>query len=128
MTQLPGNDRITNLLGSFLDVQSRRAEITSANIANAETPGYEAKELDFADFMRRAAREVFTKRDDATTNITEQPRVTMQLGNATRLDGNNVDMGREMTALAEAGKDFQAGSQFLQSRLRTLRTAIREGR
>lgn len=130
MTQLPGNDRITNLLGSFLDVQSRRAEITSANIANSETPGYEAKELDFADFLRRAAREVFTKRGDAdgVTNIPEQPRVTFQLGNATRLDGNNVDMGREMTALAEAGKDFQAGSQFLQSRLRTLRTAIREGR
>lgn len=129
MTQLPGNDRITNLLGSFLDVQSRRAEITSANIANSETPGYEAKELNFADFLRRAAREVFTKRNDAdATNIPEQPRVTFQLGNATRLDGNNVDMGREMTALAEAGKDFQAGSQFLQSRLRTLRTAIREGR
>ena len=129
MTQLPGNDRITNLLGSFLDVQSRRAEITSANIANSETPGYEAKELNFADFLRRAAREVFTKRNNAdATSIPEQPRVTFQFGNAPRLDGNNVDMGREMTALAEAGKDFQAGSQFLQSRLRTLRTAIREGR
>lgn len=130
MTQLPGNDRITNLLGSFLDVQSRRAELTSANIANSETPGYAAKELDFADFLRQAARQVFTKpsANAAATNIPEQPRVTFQLGNATRLDGNNVDAGREMSALADAGTQFQAGSQFLQSRLRTLRTAIREGR
>ncbi len=120
---------IIDLLREVGRAEAVLIEDVEANIANSETPGYEAKELNFADFLRRAAREVFTKRNDAdATNIPEQPRVTFQLGNATRLDGNNVDIGREMTALAEAGKDFQAGSQFLQSRLRTLRTAIREGR
>lgn len=128
MTFLPGTDRISSLLTSFLDVQSRRTEITSGNIANAETPGYKAKELNFTDYLRRASREALTPRKQGEESFIEQPRVTMQLGNTARLDGNNVDAGREMASLAESGMQYLNGTQLLQSRLRTLRTAIREGR
>jgi flagellar basal-body rod protein FlgB len=54
--------------------------------------------------------------------------VVEESGNATGIDGNTVDMGREMSTLAEAGMDYLSGVQLLQSRLRTLRSAIREGR
>lgn len=55
---LPGTDDITSLLTSFLDVQSRRAEAAASSIA--EAPDYVAKELDFSDYLRRAASDAFT--------------------------------------------------------------------
>ncbi|MGH9903155.1 MAG: flagellar basal body rod protein FlgB, partial [Pyrinomonadaceae bacterium] len=57
---LPGTDSITSLLTSFLNVQSRRSQIAAGNIANADTPGYAAKELEFSDYLRGAAREALT--------------------------------------------------------------------
>jgi flagellar basal body rod protein FlgB len=54
--------------------------------------------------------------------IVEQPRITISL------DGNSVDTAREMSTLADAGMKYLEGTQLLQMRLRTLRTAIREGK
>ena len=129
---MPTFDRITTLLNSFLDVQSRRSEIVAGNLANADTPGYAAKELDFAGFLRSAAREALAPQQNAAgqqTAFADSPRVIEQRApGVTRLDGNTVDAGREMSTMAEAGMQFLAGTQLLQSRLRTLRAAIREGR
>ena len=124
---MPGLDRITSLLTEFLDVQSRRAQIVASNLANADTPGYVAQELDFTEHLRRAAHEALTP-DKAAPAITDGPRVIEQKNSVAGLDGNTVDAGREMSTLAEAGMQFLAGAQMLQARLRTLRAAIREGR
>ena len=124
---LPGMDNITSLLGTFLDVQSRRAEVVAGNLANADTPGYVAKELDFADFLRNAATQSLTP---ATGNkqASIEARVVEQQSSTIGLDGNTVDPGREMSTLAEAGVKYLEGTQLLQMRLRTLRSAIREGK
>ena len=126
---LPGVDSITSLLNSFLDVQSRRAETVAGNLANAETPGYHAREVDFKDYLSRAAEDALTGQPadgraklPATLNVVEQASGTIGL------DGNTVDVGRETATLAEAGMQYLTGAQLLQSRLRTLRAAIREGR
>lgn len=124
---MPGLDRITSLLTDFLDVQSRRAEIVASNLANADTPGYVAQELDFAEHLRQAAHEALTP-SQATPAITNGPRVIEQKNSIAGLDGNTVNTGREMSTLAETGMQFLAGAQMLQARLRLLRTAIREGR
>lgn len=127
---LPLTDSITSLLTKFLDVQSRRAEVVAGNLANADTPGYVAKELDFADYMRNAAQEALnpSASDAGSKNFIEMPRVVQQTPGTIGIDGNTVDAGREMSTLAEAGMQYLAGTQLLQSRLRTLRSAIREGR
>ncbi len=130
MEPLPGTDRITNLLTSFLDVQSLRAETTANNLANAETPGFTAREIEFSDYLKRAARETImpSARDNAATLLTDGPRLVEQDAISTRLDGNNVDPAREMASLANAAGQYHTGAQLLQSRIRTLRAAIREGR
>ena len=122
-----GIDNITSLLGTFLDVQSRRAELVAGNLANADTPGYIAKELDFADYLRDAARESLTP-TAANRQGSIGPRVVEQQSSAVGLDGNTVDSAREMSTLAEAGMKYLEGTQLLQMRLRTLRSAIREGK
>ena len=124
---MPGMDNITSLLGSFLDVQSRRAELVAGNLANADTPGYNAKELDFADFLRDAATESLWP-SAGSKQGTSGPRVVEQRATAIGLDGNTVDSAREMSTLAEAGMKYLEGTQLLQMRLRTLRSAIREGK
>ena len=120
-------DNITSLLGSFLDVQSRRAEVVAGNLANADTPGYVARELDFGDFLREAAAQSLAPNQTERKELV-QPRVIDQQATTIGIDGNTVDAGREMSTLAEAGTKYLEGTQLLQMRLRTLRAAIREGK
>src|SRR5258706_4654872 len=109
---LNGMDNMTLLLGTFLDVQSRRAEIIAGNLANADTPGYSAKELDFSDFLREAAQQSLETGNSNTTP--SGPRVVEQQSMTIGLDGNTVDTGREMSTLAEAGMKYLEGTQLLQ--------------
>lgn len=122
-------DNITNLLQTYLDVQSRRSQVIAGNIANADTPGYVAKDLDFETFLKNAARQATLPASEQPPDISaEQLRVIEKDSPAIGLDGNTVDAGREMSELAQAGTSFNFGAKMLQSRLRILRTAIREGR
>ncbi len=123
-------DNITNLLQTFLDVQSRRAEVIAGNIANADTPEYVAKELKFDDFLRDAVKQSSLPHSQknglnpsaSTLEVIEQ--TPTKIG----LDGNTVDTGREMSELAQVGTNFNFGAKVLQMRLRLLRSAISEGR
>lgn len=128
--QLPGTDSITSLLDSFLNVQSRRAEVVAANLANADTPGYVAKTVDFETFLNQEAMAASSRNQSAAkpTGFSQGPSIIDQTGGAVGLDGNTVDQDHEMYTLADAGMRYMTGIQLLQSRLRTLRTAIREGR
>lgn len=121
-------DNVTDLLQTFLDVQSRRSEVIAGNIANADTPGYVAKELDFQDYLRQAAEQSSLPVSRQQTGLSSEMHIKDQIPTAIGLDGNTVDTGREMSDLADAGSNFNLGAKMLQSRLRLLRTAIREGK
>lgn len=124
-----GTDNVTNLLQTFLDVQSLRSQTIAGNIANADTPGYIAKEVDFEQFLKDAARESsLPPYQQNQLKMTGRPNVIEQPMTTVGMDGNTVDTGREMAELAQAGSSFNFGAKMLQSRLRLLRTAIREGR
>jgi len=126
---LPVFDNITSLLGRFLDVQSRRAEVVAGNLANADTPGYVAREVDFDDFLRNAAAESLAQPGKQQQNSPlAELRVVNQEATTIGIDGNTVDAGHEMSVLAESGTKYLQGTQLLQMRLRTLRAAIREGK
>lgn len=146
MVNLSGTDSIESLLIFFLDTQSRRAQVVASNVANADTPGYLSKEVDFAETLRRAAYDAVAPNRQAplapqnvalaTSNFleafnrpsAERLEIVEQSGQPMGVDGNTVDMEHEMATLADAGGQYMTGIQLLQSRLRTLRTAIREGR
>lgn len=125
----PRIDNITNLLQSFLDVQTQRSQVIASNIANADTPGFKAKKLEFDEYLREAAR----NSEQPASRQSGQPlgselRVVDQETEVVGMDGNTVDTGREMADLAQAGSNFNFGAKMLQSRFRLLRMAIREGR
>jgi flagellar basal-body rod protein FlgB len=127
MTPL-STDNITGLLQTFLDVNSKRAEVIAGNIANADTPGYVAKKLEFENFLRDAARQSALPASQQEQFTVSGLSVVDQESEMIGMDGNTVDLGKEMADLASAGGAFSFGAKMLQSRLRLLRTAIREGK
>jgi flagellar basal-body rod protein FlgB len=128
MDMIPA-DNVTNLLQTYLDVQSRRSQVIAGNIANADTPGYVAKQLDFDQYLREAAQQsALPSSQQGQHGLASEPRVVDQASSVIGLDGNTVDTGREMAELAQAGGSFNFGAKMLQSRFRLLRTAIREGK
>ena len=124
----PRLDSVTSLLQSYLDVQTPRSQVIASNIANAHTPGYRAKELEFNEFLREAAAKSSAPPSRQTGSVGAEMRVVEQNAEVVGMDGNTVDAGREMAELAQAGSNFNFGAKMLQARFRLLRAAIREGR
>ncbi len=108
-------DRIAGALERYLDLLSIRQKLVASNIANADTPGYRAKDLDFAAEFRSLIRGV-------------PPRVVEVEGLKVKNDGNNVSLDREARLLAENALRFQVASTLLRRQVREVRAAIREGR
>jgi flagellar basal-body rod protein FlgB len=121
-------DNITNLLQSYLDVQSRKSQVIAGNIANADTPGYVAKELDFNEYLQEARRQSELPLSQQGQGSAGTLKVIDRPSTVVGLDGNTVDAGQEMADLAQTGGAFNFGAKMLQSRLRLLRSAIREGK
>ena len=98
-----------------MDLLGKRQQLTAANIANADTPGYKTKDIDFQfEFMSLI--------DGGSPNVTEAP------GLATKNDGNNVNMERESRLLAENALRFSVASNLLRGQIRAVRSAIQEGK
>ena len=127
MEMIPA-DSVTNLLQSFLDVQTRRAQVIAGNIANTDTPNYVAKDLDFESYLKEAAKETDRPISRQNFDALQQPTLVDQPITVMGLDGNTVDMGSEMAKMAQTGTNFNFGAKMLQSRFKLLRMAIREGR
>jgi flagellar basal-body rod protein FlgB len=99
----------------YMNLLSAREKLVASNIANADTPDYKTKDIDF-----RAELE------NQITNLS--PTVTEVSGLKTKNDGNNVDIDRESRLLAENALRFAVASNLARSELQTLRNAIEEGK
>ena len=104
--------------GDALELRGRRMTLIASNIANAATPGYKARDLDFAAAL--AAREA-GEGDAASADGALRYRVpTMD-----SLDGNTVEMATEQTAFAENALAYATTLEFLKGRIETVTRAIR---
>ncbi len=115
----------------FLDYSSKRQKVINSNIANIETPGYKARDLQFESlFKEYLERELPLRKTQAghvdgkpvllRDDVRPQEIVSEALGN----DLNNVDLDQEMTKLAENVLKFSAVVQMMQFRLQTVRSSI----
>lgn len=112
-------------------LRAQRMELLSANIANSDTPGYKARDIDFAAAMRAAQGEqAGMRRTDErhmdTRGLTDEGAAVMyRMPSQVSMDGNTVEMHREHAAFMDNAVRFQASLNFLDGRLGSLRTAIR---
>jgi len=111
-------DRVASTLGNYMDLLSVRQKMVASNIANAATPGYKTKDIDFQ----------FELQSQMGTSATAPPQVSEVGGLATRNDGNNVSLDRESRLLSENALRFNVASQLWKNKMRVLRTAIQDGR
>jgi flagellar basal-body rod protein FlgB len=107
-------EAVTAPLERYMDLLSTRQKLTAANIANADTPGYKAQDIDFQfEFMTIAQG--------------EQPNIIATRDLTTKSDGNNVDMDREARMLAENAMRFNVASTLVHGQLKTIQEAISGG-
>jgi flagellar basal-body rod protein FlgB len=129
-------DQYVSVHATALDVRARRGELIANNLANADTPGYQARDLDFRQAMARAAGEAPTSGVHLSTtqaghiggstsaNATTNPDLKYRIPLAPALDGNTVDAQVEQANFAENAVRYQATLTFLNSKFRGLLTAI----
>jgi flagellar basal-body rod protein FlgB len=112
-----------------LALRSDRQRLLASNIANADTPGYEARDFDFAAALRDATRSQSLTSANCEPLSAHAARQDAQLRWAlpaqTNLDGNTVDMDRERAAFAENALKYDATLRFLNGSIRTLQEAMR---
>ena len=123
---------VDNALGIHeraIAVRNRRVELISQNIANADTPNYKARDLDFkkliagVEGMKVMATD---KRHYEIAHLENTPdglKFRVPFNPAT--DGNTVEMSVEQAQYAKATADYQATLMFLENRISGIRKALR---
>jgi flagellar basal-body rod protein FlgB len=115
-------DRTISLLQKIMDICSYRQKILASNIANADTPNYKAKDIDFQAELKRAVESEKTSYSNSSYLIIEAP-TTMP-----NRDGNTVNIEIEMTKLTETLLLFSSANQLLSTRIRMIKDVLRGGR
>lgn len=106
-------------LGKFLDVSAFRTGLITSNMANIDTPGYRARDINFRQELERA---------DGPMQLAEFSPVAREVrGLAARPDGNDVNLEREGLLLAETQLRFQIGVQVLKTEFHEIQSAINGG-
>jgi flagellar basal-body rod protein FlgB len=102
-------------LGNYMSYLSQRQEVIASNIANADTPGYQTRDVEMpADFS--SVMQAFGNPVVETPNL------------PSRNDGNNVSIDREARLLSENTMKFNLATQMVRGELKNIRSAIEEGR
>ena len=129
-------DQYVAVHATALDVRGRRTELIANNIANADTPGYKSRDIDFREAMARAAGDKTTGGvhlsttqaghigGAASADAAANPDLKFRTPLAPALDGNTVDTQLEQAAFAENAVRYQATITFLNNKFRGLMTAI----
>jgi flagellar basal-body rod protein FlgB len=122
-------------LGREMTRAVQRQALAAGNLANAETPGYRTRDVEFADALADQlsgrsgpVQPVATHEKHLGATSADEGYVHEVDGLPARRDGNTVQMEREMLAMTRAGADFAAAQTVLAAKFRLVRYAINEGR
>ena len=107
-------DTLFGVHGAALQVRGARMGVLASNIANASTPGFKARDIDF-----RAA--LASMEGGGNVNAATMYRVPTQ----TSMDGNTVELSHEQTAFAENAIQYQTTLSFLNGRISTISRALK---
>ncbi len=112
------NDPLFGLHGQALELRAQRMSVLASNIANAATPGYKARDIDFGQALEAAQRG-----QDAPSAVGAATRYRTPL--QASLDGNTVELSSEQTAFAENAVAYRTTLSFLNARIATVQRALK---
>ena len=116
-----------------IEAGARRLELLAGNMANADTPGFKARDIDFRATMQalldgRGGSAATLRRTAPGHQASPEASLTAEplyrVPNHPALDGNTVDTQLEQSAFAENAVRYQATLTFLNNKFRGLLTAI----
>jgi flagellar basal-body rod protein FlgB len=110
-------------LAEALTLHQRRHEVIASNLANVETPGYRAQELDFAATLKEAFKAAGPAGPERPGGV-RPPDVVPDASAPPRADGNTVDVDLQMAKLSQNGGRYVALAKILQQRIQQLKFAI----
>ena len=116
-----------------LQLYGQRARALAANIVNSDTPNYLARDIDFRDALARQQRQHIEREQDDESEDARPARLVAESELLYRqplqpsLDGNTVEIHREIAAFSDNAIRFQATLQFISGRFKTLVDAFRGG-
>ncbi len=122
--------------GQALSLRSERQRLIAGNIANADTPGFVARDMDFTAALRQATGQMqgapvlaasqpgHIGGADSTTAAV-QANLVYSTPSQTNLDRNTVDMDRERASFADNSVRYEATLRFINGNVRTMLDAIR---
>lgn len=117
-----------------LELRSQRASVLANNIANADTPGYRARDLDFQQMLKARMGEpsdqlsLQVEHSSHSDTIIQADTITgLKFRNPSQpaIDGNTVDSQLEKTEFTRNSMEYQAAYEFLNGKIKSLISAIR---
>ncbi|ADM99071.1 flagellar basal body rod protein FlgB [Dickeya dadantii] len=122
-----------------LNLRAQRQEILAANIANADTPGYQARDIDFASELNKVMEQGRASGQSVSLSLTSArhiPAQTVQppeldllyrVPTQPALDGNTVDMDRERTNFADNSLKYQSSLTLIGGQIKGMMSVLQSG-
>jgi flagellar basal-body rod protein FlgB len=123
-------DKIFGIHEQALELRAERAQVLASNLANADTPGYKARDFDFKKLLSEQMSPAETLKTTQKGHIQPSsgpvPATQMQyrVPQQPSLDGNTVETEREQVEYSANAVRYQASLRFLDGTIKTLKTAI----
>ena len=110
--------------GTALALREQRLQLLSANLANADTPGFKAQDLDFNAALGAALDPARAAAGADPIGGAVAAARYARAATQPSADGNTVESEREKATFAQAALEYRASLSFIESRVRTMLTAI----
>jgi flagellar basal-body rod protein FlgB len=122
-------DKALGIHPQALAMREKRSEVLAANLANADTPGYKARDLDFKSLLNQNLPAAVTMERTQSGHFAPQQLLESHLmyrnPNQVSLDGNTVEANVEQAEYAENAVQYQASLQFISNNFAGLMMALR---
>lgn len=133
MTDPVYGDASLNIANKALDGLSYRRNVISQNVANVDTPGYHALEMNFESELQRSmssspklAIKTTNERHQLSTSDASGPyQARLRTGGSERVDGNNVDIDQELMEMSETGIRYSALTTAVSKKINLLKSIAR---
>ncbi|MFS2224025.1 flagellar basal body rod protein FlgB [Pantoea sp. B65] len=129
-------DAALNFGTEALNLRAQRQEILASNIANADTPGYQARDIDFSSELKRAVEQGRAQGSGLSLALTSARHIPVSNAQAPALDlmyripdqpamdGNTVDMDRERTQFADNSLKYQTDLTLISSQIKGMLSVL----
>lgn len=114
-------DKVLGVHADALRLRGERTKILASNLANESTPGYQARDIDFAASLQSALGDASAGGLSLETGSAD---TLYRVPNHPSQDGNTVELGVEQAAFSQNASDFQTSLTFINMKLRGLKQAI----